>query len=251
MRWAALKPCFAMTIHPIFEGTCCILRTGAILQRAIDIGASEEELRMFKGFFNLHPNSDLKVYRLAREKGDGSFERLLAKALEDADQFKGRAKELLYDCFVEDLAGLRGDDKRDNETLYAILVGKIEEHRRNSNTQGQARAENVLPKTFAELFKTPDGEALAIKALQRAGLVDEDATQWKDERTTGAIRAFFEALEDTGLIHKIEITPGCKLIAKRFGVQVVKNYPKAGFTEKLRRDIKSYLTNRDNNRDGI
>ena len=246
MRRAALKPCFTMidflTTHPIFKGTCCP-RTDAILQRAIDIGASEEVLRMFKDFFNQHPNSDLKVYTRARKKGDGSFERLLAKALEDADQFEGKAKELLYECFVEDLAGRRdGENKRNNETLYAILVGKIEEHRRNSNAQGQARPEKVLPKMFAELFKTPDGEALAIKALQRAGLVDEDATQWKDGRTTGAIRAFFEALEDTGLIHKIEITPGCKLIAKRFGVQVVKNYPKAGFTEKLRRDIKSYLT---------
>lgn len=196
MRRAALKPCFTMrdflTTHPIFKGTCCP-RTDAILQRAIDIGASEEELRMFKGFFNLHPNSDLKVYRLAREKGDGSFERLLAKALEDADQFKGRAKELLYDCFLEDLAGKDGTVKKDNETLYAILVGKIEEHRRNSQAQGQTRAETSEPPAFADLFTNDEAMEKALAAAREVGIINE-ANRWDYGRNVGAVVIFWEFL---------------------------------------------------------
>ena len=147
---------------------------------------------MFKDFFNQHPNSDLKVYRLAREKGDGSFERLLAKALEDADQFKGRAKELLYDCFVEDLAGFRGNDKREHETLYAILVGKIGEHRRNSNAQGRARPET-------EFFDSIEAMEKALAAARHAGLINE-AGKWSfTGHRTHAVSLFWIAAIAAGL----------------------------------------------------
>lgn len=113
-----------------------------------------------------------------------------------------------------------------------------------------------IPTSFAELFKRPESIEVAIRAVENVGLVEQISHrqwQWISEKTTGAIRAFFEALQDTpGMIHKIKLTPGCKLIAKEFGVVEVKNYPSANYTPGLRKKIKAHLPkNRDDSREGI
>jgi hypothetical protein len=224
------------------EKYCCPEVTEIMRDLVGKFNGSREDLVQFEKFFEKHMYTNLDAWNrfYNKETWEIDIELLLDKVFETAALFSPAIQDYFFACFDKDAK--RTNANRRGEADYYILRKKIEERRQNSNMQGQAKPEKALPKTFAELFKTPDGETLAIKAMQRVGLVDEDATQWRDERTTGAIRAVFEALQDKGLIHKIELTPGCKLIAKRFGVKVVKNYPKASFTQVLRQEIKPYLT---------
>lgn len=164
----------------------------------------------------------------------------------ETEETEGRIRELESGEEDKELMRLHREKLRVFKKRLEALEQKAA---KNATSNKPAVSE---PRTFAELLKIPDDEKSVVSALVGAHLIFEDTTQWKDQRTTGAIRAVFEALEDAKMIHEIELTPGCRLIAKRFGVKVVKNYPKAGFTDKLRRGIKSLLdNNRDNNRDGI
>lgn len=175
--------------------------------------------------------------------------------LKDSDLTEARYLEAEID---ETEVRIRRLESGADKELLRLQREKLRTFKRRLEALEKRPAANTLPmpQNFAEMFKTADGENQAIAALVKMELIHADTSgryQWKDSsRTTGAILAVLEALHDAELIHQVKITPGCKLIAKRFGVKVVKNYPKARFTDTLRREIKWYLdNNRDNNRDGI
>ncbi len=121
------------------------------------------------------------------------------------------------------------------------------------------RAGAPTPTTFDELFLVDEEKAAAIDVAERLGLVGRNGDGnlvWDYDYTTGAILAFFQALQDRKLIYEVKPTPGCKMIAKKFGVKPVKNYKSADFTPSLRKTIKGHLpkhrdNNGDNNGDGI
>lgn len=232
------KLCYTMAVHPIFEGVCS--HAEEILKRAIDIGASDEELRKFKEFFNMHPNSDVKIYNQAREKGDGSFERLLAKALEDADQFKGKAKELLFDCFLEDLA--RG--KHDHPIVYGIVAEKIKAHIEGKEAaQGQPEPPAL---TFEQIFKTDSFAAWAYQLAVYVGIIHGNGL-WSGKWPGGAIVIYWEYLEgiDPVIVSQVDKKAAINAICERFGKSISERtggrVPK--YRDKLRPALKAATKN--------